>query len=149
MSNRDFNEHDDHDPRRSRVDADRADRPGAVLAHWGGFLTWILVPGIMLAVQTNRRSLIAWHAREALNFQITQSIFAFLVLPLALLALIDLWLILISAGLIVVAMTFELLVVILASIAAWNGERYRCPLTIRFVTPPQEFHDSDDHDDRQ
>jgi uncharacterized protein len=143
------NEPEPPNPERIRIDAERADRPTAALVHWGGFITWILVPAILLATQTNRRSLLAWHAREALNFQITTAIYALLAVLAALLALIDGWLILISVGLFGLGMLFELVVVILASIAAWHGERYRCPLTIRLVSPPQEFHDSDDHDDRE
>jgi uncharacterized Tic20 family protein len=134
---------------RSRINGDNANRQAAVLVHWGGYITWILVPWILLATQADRRSLVAWHAREALNFQLTQTIYAFLATLAALLALIDFWLILVSVGLILTGFTFELVVVILASIAAWRGERYRCPLTIRFVSAPQEFHDSDDHEDRE
>jgi uncharacterized protein len=136
-------------PRRERIILDYENRPLAVLMHLSGFLTWFLLPAIVLGTQTNRRSLVSWHAREALNFQITVTIYYMLALPLFFLVVIDEWLVLVGLGVLGIVTLFELLVVILASIAAYNGERYRCPLTIRFFSPPHEFHDSDDYENRE
>lgn len=150
MSNgRDFDDDERTNPRNVDIRWDYENRPVAVLVHMSGFLTWVLAPALVLAMQTNRRSLVSWHAREALNFQITVTIYYLLAVPLLFLAIIDGWLILVSLVLLGVVMLFELLVVILASIAAYRGKRYRCPLTIRIVPAPHEFHDSDDHDDRE
>jgi uncharacterized protein len=136
-------------PRRERIILDYENRPLAVLMHLSGFLTWFLLPAIVLGTQTNRRSLVSWHAREALNFQITVTIYYMLAIPLLFLAVIDWSLILIGLGVLGIVTLFELLVVILASIAAYNGQRYRCPLTFRFFSPPHEFHDSDDYENRE
>jgi uncharacterized Tic20 family protein len=136
-------------PTHERVAWDYENRPVAVLVHLGGFFTWFLLPAILLATQTNRRSLVSWHAREALNFQITVTIYYMLALPLFFLVVIDEWLILVGLGVLGIVTLFELLVVILASIAAYNGQRYRCPLTFRFFSPPHDFHDSDDYENRE
>jgi uncharacterized Tic20 family protein len=128
-----------------RIDRPPENRSMAVWSHWGGFMTWILVPLIFYLIEKDKRSLLAWHAREALNFQISILIYYFLTVPLACLTFMDLWWILVFLALSVVLMLFELVVIIVASLAASRGQRYRCPLTIPFVPKPSE--ESNPYDD--
>ena len=132
-----------------RIDRSPEDHSAATWVHWGGFLTWVLVPVIILATQHNRRSLAAWHAREAINFQLSLLIYYLPAVPLLLLMIVDPWLVLVSIVFTGVVMAFELIVVILASVAGARGEHYRCPLNIPFVPQPQAFRDSDYYDDRE
>jgi hypothetical protein len=59
--------YDDFDDDDLRIDRRHVDYASAQIAHWGGFLTCSLLPLILYATQTNKRSFAAWHAREALN----------------------------------------------------------------------------------
>jgi uncharacterized Tic20 family protein len=69
------------------------ERAGAALAHWGGYITWIIVPlGMYLVIRftlRNRNSLVAWHARIAFDFQMSIIIYLALALPLFGLMFID------------------------------------------------------------
>jgi uncharacterized protein len=126
----------DHAPPLARPSSE--DLAFAVFSHWGGFLAWIIAPWIFYLLQRDRRSLAAWHAREAFNFQLTLTIYYFIDVLLYGLAFIDLWLLLVPSGLILVVLLFELIVVILATIAAAQGRFFRCPLTIPFIRRPSE-----------
>ena len=126
----------------------------ATAAHLGGLLSWILAPLILYLLQPNRRSLAGWHAREAFNFQLSLVIYYLLTLPLLGLGFIDITLLLVACALLCVAavglMLFELVVVIWASVAAYRGVYFRCPLTIPFIPRPQLVPtDSDDYADRE
>ena len=121
-------------------------RPLAVWSHWGGYLTWIVVPLIFYLQEKDKHSLVAWHAREALNFQITILLYFFAVVllpaPLFFLAMVEPWLALVAPTvffvLLIVVGAYELTVVIFAALAASRGQRYRYPLTIPFVPKPSE-----------
>jgi uncharacterized protein len=121
-----------------RIDRPPENRSMAVWSHWGGFMTWILVPMIFYLMEKDKRSLVAWHAREALNFQISITIYYLLPVPLACLMFIDPLFVLLYFAISVALALFELVVIILASLAASRGQRYRCPLTIPFVPKPSE-----------
>ena len=69
---------------------------------------------------------VAYHAREALNFQISFIIYV--------IGSIVLMFVLIGLILLPVVLIFALVVMIIAGIKAANGEFYRYPLTLRFVT---------------
>ncbi len=132
-----------------RIDRPPENRSMAVWSHWGGFLAWIVVPMIFYLIEKDKRSLVAWHAREALNFQISITIYYLLPVPLACLMFIDpLYLLLYLAISMAIAL-FELVVIILASLAASRGQRYRCPLTIPFVPRPRDPREANDYDDRE
>lgn len=136
---------------RSQSSVTSEDRLFAIFAHLGGYITWIFAPLILLLVQKDRTSFGAWHAREALNFNICVMIYILLPTPLMCLAFIDHWMILIAIGLYVVSLLlvalFQLIVVIVAGVQAYRGVRWRCPLTIRFVPHPETVDYSDDHAD--
>jgi uncharacterized protein len=127
------------------------DRLVGVLVHWGGFLSWILAPLVLYLMQQNRRSLAAWHSREAFNFQLSLLIYYVLPWPLMCLAFIDIDMlplaIVLPIGLTLVVMLFELVVITWASIAAYQGRFFRCPLNIPFIPRPQLSLDMDDHAD--
>ncbi len=116
----------------------------------GGF-TWFLATLIIYLVQPNRKSLAAWHAREAFNFQLSTTVYYLLPCPLFCLAFVDLSLLPVAVGLpflfMFAVLLFELVVIILASIAAYRGQYYHCPLNIPFIPRPQILNDSDDHAD--
>jgi len=92
------------------------DKTMAILAHVGGFVTWLLLP---LIVWTTKKDKSPWaedHAKEALNFQLALTIYYIvgcLIFP--------------------VLMVFEVVVIIQACMAASRGELYRYPLNIRFI----------------
>lgn len=69
---------------------------------------------------------VGYHAREALNFQISLIIYV--------IGSIVLMFVLIGLILLPVVLVFALVVMIIAGIKAANGEFYRYPLTLRFVT---------------
>jgi uncharacterized Tic20 family protein len=127
------------------------DRLFAIFSHLGGYITWIFAPVILLLVQKDRRSFGAWHAREAINFNICLVIYLLLPTPLFLLGFIDAWLILVAAfvffGILLVGAVYQLTVVIIACIQAYRGVRFRYPLTIRFFPHPEAISYSDDHAD--
>src|SRR6516225_7405544 len=55
----------------------------ALCAHVSGPLAWFLVPLILLLIQRDRRSFVAWHAREALNFNVSLILYLLLLTPVA------------------------------------------------------------------
>jgi uncharacterized Tic20 family protein len=138
-------------PARSVLASTPEDRLTAVLAHWGGFLSWILAPLILFLIQKDRRSLAAWHAREAFNFQLSLLIYYLLPMPFVCLLFIDLELFPLAIGLPIVGelvvVVFELVVIIWASVAGYRGEFFRCPLNIPFIPRPDLLIYSDDHAD--
>ena len=128
-------------PRRS-VKHDSDDRIVGIIAHWAGYLTWIFAPLIMYLVQKDRRSLAAWHAREAMNFQITILIYLLLPMPLFCLnfmAIVDqspMWIVigtLVPTTILMLLAIYELAMIIWASVAAYQGKYFKIPLNIPFV----------------
>jgi uncharacterized protein len=121
---------DDHDevaapaeePKKNGSSKD--DRMMAMFCHLGGLLGSILVPLIIWLIKKEESSYIDYHGKEALNFQITMLIghvvagvticLTFGMLNLAV------W---------VLALVFS----IIAAVAANRGERYRYPISIRFI----------------
>ncbi len=65
------------------------------------------------------------HGKEALNFQISMSIYALVTIPLTI--------ILIGIPLFIALAITDLILVIIASVKANNGEFFSYPLTIRFI----------------
>jgi uncharacterized Tic20 family protein len=143
--------HDDDegndDLRERRIELPNENRSLAVWCHWLGFLTGPLVPLILYLVEKDKRSLVAWHAREALNFQISMTIYYFLVMPMMCLFFIEWWIALIGFSLVVLMAIFETVSVIALSLAAGRGDRYRYLLTIPFVSVPRD--PREDYDDRE
>jgi uncharacterized Tic20 family protein len=97
----------------------------ATLTHVGGILFYWLVPLIAYLVLKDRGPFVRWHTRQALNFHITLVLAyaAGFVLSLVLVG----YLVLLAAGIV------QIVLGIVAAVAANRGEFYRIPLAIEFV----------------
>jgi uncharacterized Tic20 family protein len=85
----------------------------------------VIGPLVVWLLKRNESTAVDFHGKEALNFQISMSLYTILA-GLTCLALIGF--VLLPAALIT-----NLVLIIIASIKASNGESYRYPLTIRFI----------------
>ena len=102
-----------------------SERMLAILAHVLTFLAWLFAPLIIYLVKKDESSFVREHAKESLNFQLTQMIVYF-VCFLLLLVIIGV------LGFIVVGF-YQLVLVIVATIKAADSQLYRYPFTIRFI----------------
>lgn len=106
-------------------------RNWALFAHLSAFVAaWValafLGPLVVWLVKRHEDAFVEEHAREALNFNITVLILVAIGIPLAFVGIGILLLIVVGIAWIVLT--------IRAAIAASNGDTYRYPLTIRFVS---------------
>ena len=97
---------------------------GTLVAAW--FAMGFLCPLIVMLVKGKDSPFVRRHAVESLNFQI--SLLIYLVVSVILVFLLVGIFMLIALGI------FALVVIILATVAASNGQDYRYPLTIRLVS---------------
>ncbi len=97
----------------------------AMLCHLGGAFASILVPIIIYATKKDQSPFIRHHAVEAINFHLTYLI-AMVISVILIIVLIGFFLMLATAG-------AFLVLTVLASIAAYRGEWYRYPMSIRFI----------------
>jgi hypothetical protein len=101
----------------------------AALSHLSAFVMFLGIPPVIgpLAAWLFKRDdpYVGYHAREALNFNISFMIYGFA-------AAISI-LLLIGLVLLPIIMVTWFVLVIVASVKASKGEYYRYPLTIRFV----------------
>ena len=107
------------------------ERNWALAAHVGTFVAaWFamgfLAPLVVLLVKGKDSAFVRRHSVESLNFQI--SLLIYLVISVVLAFLLIGFLVMAVVG------VFALVVIILASIKAANGEDYRYPLCIRLVS---------------
>jgi uncharacterized Tic20 family protein len=112
------------------------ERNWAMAAHLGSFVAayvalGLLAPLLVLLVKGNDSPFVRRHSVESLNFQITVLVWAAIAVVLAVVTLgVGLLVIVPVAGLVAI---LYLVVVILASVRASNGEEFRYPLTWRLV----------------
>ena len=102
------------------------DKTIAILVHIGGlFFSWLAPLIIYLVKKGSNEDYTTYHAREALNFQLTLLIVYFVcfILSFVIIGLFMFWL----------AMMANLILSIMAAVKASNGVDYRYPMTIRFV----------------
>jgi uncharacterized Tic20 family protein len=97
----------------------------ALLCHVGGILTGFIVPLIIWVIKKDQSKFVDDHGKEALNFQLTLLI-AYFVGGATACFIVGFFIIMAAA---VVAIIFG----VMAAVAASRGERYRYPLTIRFI----------------
>lgn len=97
---------------------------GSLVAAW--FAMGFLAPLIIMLVKGNESAFVRRHAVESLNFQI--SLLIYLVISIILAFVLIGFFLLAAVGI------FALVVIILATIKAANGEEYRYPLCIRLVS---------------
>jgi len=109
------------------------ERNWAVFCHLGGFafyllgfaLGHILVPLALWLMKREGSAFIDENGREALNFQISVTLYAIVTGALCF--------VLVGFLLIPVLMGFHIVLMIVASVRASQGESYRYPLTIRLI----------------
>lgn len=106
-------------------------RNWAMAAHLSAFLgAWVALafvgPLVVWAIKREDHPFVAEHAREALNFNLTLLIYLVVAGILAF--------VLIGIPLLVAIGITWLVLTIIAAVRAANGESYRYPLTIRFVS---------------
>ena len=97
---------------------------GTLVAAW--FAMGFLAPLIIMLVKGNDSAFVRRHAVESLNFQI--SLLIYLVISFILVFVLIGFVLMAAVGL------FGLVVIILATVKAANGEDYRYPLCIRMVS---------------
>lgn len=108
------------------------ERSGGMLCHLASFAGFLGIPfgsilGPMLVWMTkkDKSPFVDDQGKEALNFQI--SIHIYLIISLVLIF------VLIGLVLLPAVALFDVILTIIAAVKANNGERYRYPLTIRFI----------------
>ena len=101
------------------------DKTWAILSHVLTSVGGFIAPLVIYLIKKDESPFVRHHAAEALNFQLSVLLYA----------IISLVLILVLVGLVLLfALGIGTLIfTIIAAVAASNGERYRYPLTIRFV----------------
>lgn len=136
--------------------APQADRQWAVAAHvaalllalltsWTAGFAGMLAAGAIYLLKRNDSPFASEHAREAFNFNLSMFLYACAVCIIGVL-LVGATVLTLGLGLIVTAPAGLALLVaiaaialmwlvcsILAAVKAWNGERYRYPLTLRLL----------------
>ena len=107
-------------------------RTWAMLCHLGGLGVYIvptvghlLAPLIIWLIKKDESPFVDDQGKEALNFQISITIYALVALLLTL--------IVIGFVLLLVIGIFDLIMMIIAAVKANDGEKYRYPLCIRFI----------------
>jgi uncharacterized protein len=112
------------------------ERTWALASHIGSIVgAWLamafLVPLAVLLIKGNSSPFVRRHAVESLNFQLSMLLYLFAGILLSVVTL-GLGLVVVAPVAIVLGVLW-LVVVVIATIKASNGELYRYPLTIRFV----------------
>jgi uncharacterized Tic20 family protein len=133
-----------------------SERQWAALAHlaalvlalctgWIAGVAGMLGAGIVYLLKRNDSAFVAEHAREAFNFNLSMFVYACVAAAIAV-ALVGVTVLTLGLGLLLTVPAGLLLAVAIAAIAvlwlvcsiiatikAWNGERYRYPLTLRLL----------------
>ena len=107
-------------------------RTWAMLCHLSALLAFIgipcgnlLGPLVIWLIFRNEFPLVDQEGKEALNFQISFTIYALIAAVLVL--------ILVGIGLIVILAIADIILVIMATVKVNNGEKFKYPLTLRFL----------------
>lgn len=109
----------------------RDERMWAMFCHLSGLAGFIfpfgniIAPLVIWLIKKEEYPQVNIHGKEALNFQI--SITIYIIVSVVLIILV------IGIALIIILSLFSLIVIIIAAIKANEGEQYRYPLTIRFL----------------
>ncbi|MGH8895907.1 MAG: DUF4870 domain-containing protein [Egibacteraceae bacterium] len=106
-------------------------RNWALGAHLSAFIgAWVALafigPLVVWLIKREEHPFIAMHAREALNFNLSVLLYGFVALLLSLLV--------IGLPILIGIAIAWLVLTIVATVKAANGEEYRYPLTIRFIS---------------
>lgn len=117
------------------------DKNYSTITHLSGFAGWvfpfgnIILPLVLWTAKKNESTFIDQHGKAAVNFQLSISLYVFLLIilfvPIAIFTL-GLGVILIAVA-IIPAIILKIVLIISASISASNGEYYDYPFTIEFI----------------
>ena len=115
----------------------QTERNWASASHWGTLVAaWLamgfLAPLVIMLTVGNQSPYVRRHAVESLNFQISLLIYGAAAILFSIVTIGLGLIVVIPLGL--VALVFALVFLIQASVKAANGEDYRYPLTLRFVS---------------
>jgi len=115
----------------------QTDRNWASASHWGTLVAaWLamgfVAPLVIMLTVGNQSAFVRRHAVESLNFQISVLIYGAAAILFSLITFGLGLIVVVPLGL--VAVVFYLVFLIQASVKAANGEDYRYPLTLRFVS---------------
>jgi uncharacterized Tic20 family protein len=105
-----------------------------LFAHLSGFAGFIFPAGNIIGplliwlLKKEQSQLLEEHAREALNFQISVTIYAIIASVLLL--------VIVGMVLLPILIIIQIILMIKAALAADKGEFYRYPFTIRFIKRP-------------
>ena len=111
--------------------SEQQERTWAMLCHLGAFAGFvvpighIIAPLVIWLIKKEDSALVEDQGKESLNFQISMTIYGFVAAVLTL--------IIIGVFLAIGLAIFDIVMVILAALKANRGERYRYPITIRFI----------------
>jgi uncharacterized protein len=105
--------------------AGKDDNVMGMLAHLLGIFTGFIGPLVLYLVQKDKKGKTLDNAKHALNFQISLLIYYIIagILIFVLIGILLIW----ALGI------FALVVMILGSVKAYNGEVYKYPLEIQFI----------------
>jgi uncharacterized Tic20 family protein len=107
-------------------DFTKDDKTMAMLAHLSGLLFSVVGPLVIWAIKKDESTFVREHSLEAINFQISMIIYAFA----AGISMIFLIGFLLLPALILA----EVIVCIMAAMAANKGEMYKYPFTLRLIS---------------
>lgn len=94
----------------------------AILSHILTIILGFIAPLVIYLIKKDESAFIAEHAKESLNFQITLTLLC-IILAITIIGLLLVW------PLLIVALVF----IIIATVRASEGKRYRYPINIRFI----------------
>ncbi len=121
------------------------DRNMAMLCHLISFVGIVLPFGNILGplvvwlIQREKSSFVDEHGKESINFQLSLIVYSFvgvlllIVSTILVIVFIGIFMLVIVGMIVLALFVFSLIVVIVASVRASNGEMYRYPLSIRFL----------------
>lgn len=110
------------------------ERQWILLAHLAGFAGFVfpfgnvIGPLVVWLLKKEKSPLVEEHAREALNFQISITIYAVIASIL--------FFVIVGMVLLPILIIVQVVLMIKAALAADRGEFYRYPLTFRFIKHP-------------
>jgi uncharacterized protein len=116
------NDDDDRESRKrkKRKGSSKDDQQMAMFCHLGGTLGGVVLPLVLWLTQKDKSEFIDDQGREAVNFQITMMIGH--VLGICTFGILNL-----------ILLPINIIFCVLAGMAAGRGERYRYPMSIRFI----------------
>lgn len=97
----------------------------ALISHIGTMVGGFIVPLVIWLTQKDKSDYVAYHGKESLNFQITMFII--------IIASLILMFVVVGIFLAIAAGIFNLIVVVMATIKASEGEAYQYPINIRLI----------------